>query len=52
VKLSKATGDTGIRELRAAGIKPGIVLGLAAHLTGLLDRPRELGPDQLAELFN
>jgi glutamyl-Q tRNA(Asp) synthetase len=52
VKLSKADGDTGIRELRAAGIKPGAVLGLAAHLTGLLDRPRELRPDQLAELFD
>ncbi len=51
VKLSKADGDTGIRELRAAGIKPAAVLGLAAHLTGLLDRPRELRPDQLAELF-
>ena len=52
VKLSKADGDTGIRELRAAGIKPSAVLGLAAHLTGLLDRPRELRPDQLAELFD
>jgi glutamyl/glutaminyl-tRNA synthetase len=52
VKLSKATGDTGIRELRAAGIKPGAVLGLAAHLTGLLDHPRELRADQLAELFD
>jgi glutamyl-Q tRNA(Asp) synthetase len=51
VKLSKADGDTGIRELRAAGIKPSAVLGLAAHLTGLIDRPRELRPDQLAELF-
>jgi glutamyl-tRNA synthetase/glutamyl-Q tRNA(Asp) synthetase len=52
VKLSKADGETGIRELRAAGIKPGAVLGLAAHLTGLLDRPRELRSDQLAELFH
>jgi glutamyl/glutaminyl-tRNA synthetase len=52
VKLSKADGDTGIRELRAAGIKPGVVLGQAAHLTGLLDRPTELRADQLAELFD
>jgi glutamyl/glutaminyl-tRNA synthetase len=51
MKLSKANNDTGIRELRAAGIKPGAVLGLSAHLTGLLDRPRELRPEQLAELF-
>jgi glutamyl/glutaminyl-tRNA synthetase len=52
VKLSKANGDTGIRELRAAGVKPGAVLGLAAHLTGLLGRPRELRAGQLAELFD
>jgi glutamyl-tRNA synthetase/glutamyl-Q tRNA(Asp) synthetase len=52
VKLSKANGDTGIRELRTARIKPGAVLGLAAYLTGLLDRPRELRSDQLAELFD
>ena len=44
VKLSKADGDTGIRELRAAGIKPAAVLGLAAHLTGLLDRPQRAPP--------
>jgi glutamyl/glutaminyl-tRNA synthetase len=52
VKLSKANNDTGIRELRAAGIKPGTVLGLSAHLTGLLDRPKDLRSDRLAELFD
>ena len=34
-KLSKSSGDTGIRELRAAGATPAAVLGQAAHLTGL-----------------
>lgn len=34
-KLSKADGDTGIRELRAAGRSPGDVLGLAAVADGL-----------------
>jgi glutamyl-Q tRNA(Asp) synthetase len=50
-KLSKADGDTGIRELRAAGMSPNAVLGLAAHLTGLMPAPRDISPDQLASLF-
>jgi glutamyl/glutaminyl-tRNA synthetase len=33
-KLSKSDGDTGIRELRAAGIAPNEVLGRAATLSG------------------
>ena len=51
-KLSKADGDTGIRELRAAGVSPSAVLGLAAHLTGLMPAPRDISPDQLAGLFD
>ena len=35
-KLSKANRDTGIRELRAAGVSPEEVLGAAAAATGLL----------------
>ncbi len=38
-KLSKATGDTGIRELRAAGVRPGAILREAADRGGL---PAEL----------
>ena len=37
-KLSKSSGDTGVRELRAAGVPPQAVLGRAAWMTGLLDR--------------
>lgn len=40
-KLSKASGDTGVRELRAAGAAPGDVLREAALRSGL---PRELWP--------
>jgi glutamyl-tRNA synthetase/glutamyl-Q tRNA(Asp) synthetase len=40
-KLSKATGDTGIRELRAGGARPGDVLREAAARSGL---PRDLAP--------
>jgi glutamyl-Q tRNA(Asp) synthetase len=50
-KLSKAAGDTGVRELRTQGMAPAAVLGRAAWLTGLLERPRDLGPEELAGLF-
>jgi glutamyl-Q tRNA(Asp) synthetase len=51
-KLSKSSGDTGIRELRAAGVAPKVVLGRAAALTGLLEVERPVGPDDLAKLFS
>lgn len=50
-KLSKANHDTGIRDLRQAGVTAAAVLGRAAHLTGLLDQPRELEPRDLPGLF-
>jgi len=50
-KLSKASGDTGIRELRAAGASPAGVLGLAAQLTGLQPRPDPVEARDLAKLF-
>lgn len=34
-KLSKSSGDTGVRDLRAAGSSPADVIGLAAHRAGL-----------------
>jgi glutamyl-Q tRNA(Asp) synthetase len=50
-KLSKSAGDTGVRELRERGMRPGAVLGKAAALIGLLPRACELAPDDLAPLF-
>jgi glutamyl-tRNA synthetase/glutamyl-Q tRNA(Asp) synthetase len=50
-KLSKAAGDTGIRELRTQGVSRAEVLGRAAFLTGLLLRPAPLEPPDLARLF-
>lgn len=47
-KLSKSAGDTGVRELRAAGWSPERVLGAAAAAVGLLTEPR---PVRLAELL-
>ena len=37
-KLSKASGDSGVRELRAAGARPSAVIGLAAAALGLIAR--------------
>lgn len=50
-KLSKSAHDTGLRELRAAGHTRDELLGLAAHLSGLVDSPRALPPDALEDLF-
>jgi glutamyl-tRNA synthetase/glutamyl-Q tRNA(Asp) synthetase len=50
-KLSKSSGDTGIRELRGAGVSPAAVLGRAAWLTGLTDRPVDLTAGDLPSLF-
>jgi len=50
-KLSKAAGDTGIRDLRAQGVSSAEVLGRAAFLTGLLQSFAPLEPDDLAKLF-
>jgi len=37
-KLSKASGDSGVRELRAAGARPSAVIGVAAAALGLIER--------------
>lgn len=50
-KLSKSSGDTGLRELRAAGETPEAVLGRAAFLTGLTDSEQRLPAGELAKLF-
>lgn len=41
-KLSKSKGDTGVRELRAAGLTPAEVLGRAAAMAGLIGTERPL----------
>ncbi len=50
-KLSKSSGDTGIRELRVQGQSPESVLGRAAFLGGLVTEERPLSADQVAWLF-
>lgn len=51
VKLSKRDGATGLAELRAAGLSPAAVLGLAAHRSGLAPTPRPIAAGELASLF-
>ncbi len=50
-KLSKSASDTGIRDLRRSGMTPGLVLGTAARLIGLLPETCELAIDEVARLF-
>jgi glutamyl-tRNA synthetase/glutamyl-Q tRNA(Asp) synthetase len=50
-KLSKADGDSGVRELRAAGWSPERVVGEAAHRLGLLPAPRPAAARDAATLL-
>ena len=50
-KLSKSDGDTGVRDLRAAGRPAEDVIGAAAAAVGLIDRPRPLRAAEVASLF-
>ena len=50
-KLSKSSGDTGVRELRAAGVTAAEVIGRAAAAVGLLDEPEPVTAAAAAALF-
>lgn len=50
-KLSKAAGDTGVRDLRRAGASPGDVIGLAAAAVGLTPPGLPVPADRVRELF-
>jgi glutamyl-tRNA synthetase/glutamyl-Q tRNA(Asp) synthetase len=50
-KLSKASGDTGVRDLRAAGVDPSVVIGLAAAEVGLLPRGHCVDAGGVSALF-
>ena len=50
-KLSKANGDTGVRELRAAGRSPAEVIGAAAAAAGLTSVPTPREAAAVAELL-
>jgi len=50
-KLSKADGDTSVRELRATGRTAPELIGEAAAAVGLIDAPRPIEADEVARLF-
>jgi glutamyl-tRNA synthetase/glutamyl-Q tRNA(Asp) synthetase len=50
-KLSKADGDTSIRDLRAAGREPADLIGEAAAAIGLVDAPRPIEAAEVGALF-
>lgn len=50
-KLSKASGDAGVRDLRAAGIRPAEVIGRAAAAVGLLESAKPVAADEVERLF-
>ncbi|MEO7361770.1 MAG: glutamate--tRNA ligase family protein [Gemmatimonadaceae bacterium] len=52
LKLSKSLGDTGVREMRDAGLSRELVLGRAAFACGLLDRDGALEQDAIPSLFS
>lgn len=50
-KLSKSDGDTGIRDLRAAGWCAARVIGHAAHLAGLVASGHDIDATDVGDLF-
>src|SRR5688572_28046438 len=50
-KLSKSAGDTGVRELRAAGLTAPEVIGIAASRVGLLNIGQSICASDVAQLF-
>ena len=51
MKLSKANRDTGLRELREAGVSPSEAIGRAAAAAGLIDHVRPIAATHVSELF-
>jgi glutamyl-tRNA synthetase/glutamyl-Q tRNA(Asp) synthetase len=50
-KLSKSAGDTGVRELRGAGMSAEDVIGRAAAAVGLIERVRPTAAGDVRTLF-
>jgi glutamyl-Q tRNA(Asp) synthetase len=50
-KLSKSSGDAGVRELRAAGVSAADVIGRAAAACGLIARPTAISATTVEDLF-
>jgi glutamyl-tRNA synthetase/glutamyl-Q tRNA(Asp) synthetase len=51
-KLSKSAADTGVRELRGAGVSAEQVIGRAAAAVGLIDQVESIAARDVADFFN
>ncbi len=51
-KLSKSAGDTGVRELRAAGLTAPEVIGMAASRVGLVGHGESIHASDVSRLFD
>jgi hypothetical protein len=49
--LSKSAADTGVRELRRAGVSAEEVIGRAAAAVGLFDQVKSVAACDVADLF-
>jgi glutamyl-tRNA synthetase/glutamyl-Q tRNA(Asp) synthetase len=50
-KLSKSAADTGVRELRCAGVSAKAVIGRAAAAVGLIDQVKSVAARDVVDLF-
>jgi hypothetical protein len=50
--LSKSEGDTGVREMRRAGLTAAEVIGRGAAAAGLLASPTPIAADRVHDLFD
>ena len=50
-KLSKASGDTGVRQLRSAGVDPATVIGLAAEAVGLITHAQAVAAGDVSRIL-
>jgi glutamyl-tRNA synthetase/glutamyl-Q tRNA(Asp) synthetase len=50
-KLSKSNRDTGLGQLREAGVSPSEAIGRAAAAVGLIDHVRPVAASEVAEIF-
>jgi hypothetical protein len=49
--LSKSAADTGVKELRRAGVSPEEAIGRAAAAVGLIDQVKSVAARDVAGLF-
>ena len=51
-RLAKRHGDTRLSYFRQLGVRPEAITGFLAHSAGLIDRPRDLSPEDLLDFYD